>query len=167
MQAKRKMTIAVCSITFCSLLIFHLTDAYSSKRVDDKGFMFFKPCEAKPEKYSQNPEEEAWRKLRGRNPPLTVIDWRLVVNPNFSDKYMNKRIIGTVKNNSKKRVSEVKIEFTVFDEESNQIGIVFDNFYDLKPGGIWKFEIPATADVGNAKLKGLYLRANELKELQE
>jgi len=78
-----------------------------------------------------------------------------------SVQYMNKRITGTVKNNSEKKFSEVKIEFTVFDEESNQIGIVSGNFYDLKPRDIWKFDIPVTSDVGKAKLKGLYVHSQE------
>ena len=70
---------------------------------------------------------------------------------------MDKRIIGTVKNNSEKEFSEVKIEFTVYDEEGAQIAIVFSNVYDFKPGSIWKFEIPVTSDVGKAELKGLYV----------
>ncbi len=167
MQAARKVALAVCTIAFYSLLIFQLTDADSSRRVDGKGLLSFKLYEGKPEKYSQNLETEDWKELTDRNPLLSVIDWRLVVNRRSSDQYMDKRIVGSVKNNSEKRVSEVKIEFTVFDEEGNQIGIVFDSFYDLKPGGIWKFEIPATSDVGKAELKGLYIPEKELREFEK
>jgi hypothetical protein len=158
-----KIAVAVCTITFCSLLFFQLAIADFSTWVDDKGLTHFKPYGDRPEKCSQNPETEDWEKLTGTNSPLSLIDWRLLVNPRSSDQYMDKRIIGTVKNNSKKGFSEVKIEFTVFDEEGNQIGIVFGNFYDLKPGGIWKFDIPVTSDVGKAKLKGLYVHLQERK----
>ncbi len=166
MQTTRKIAIALSSIAFCSSLIFQLAYGGFSRGVDGKGLMFFKPDEVKPETYCQNPEREDLKELTDRNPLLTVSEWQLVVNPNSSDKYMNKRIVGSVKNNSDKKVSEVRIEFTVFDEEGNQIGIVFDNLYDLKPGGIWKFEIPVTSDVGKAKLKGLYIPEKELKELE-
>lgn len=158
MQKTGKIAIAICLITIYSLLIFQLAYGNYSKRGDDKGLMFFTPYAAKPENYSQNPEREDWEKLTGRNPPLTVVGWRLVVNPNSSEQYMDKRIVGSVKNNSEKKFSEIKIEFMVFDEEDNQIGIVFDTLYDFKPGAIWEFEIPATSDVGKAELKGIYVR---------
>jgi hypothetical protein len=37
--------------------------------------------------------------------------------------------------------NRVKVEFTVYDGEGNQIAIVFGNDYDFKPGSIWRFEI--------------------------
>lgn len=161
MQAIWKRAVAV--ITFCLLLFSQLALADFPRGPGSRGLVHFKPYEGRPEKYSQNHERDDWERLPGKNSPLSLIDWRLVVNPRSGDQYMDKRIIGTVKNNSEKEFSEVKIEFMVFDEEGNQIGIVFSNFYQLKPRGIWKFEIPVTSDVGKAELKGLYVPANELK----
>jgi hypothetical protein len=166
MQAIWKAAIAVSTITFCSLLFSQLALADFPTAVDDKTFIHFKSPEGRPEKYSQSPEREDWEKLPSMNSPLSLIEWRLVVNPRSSDQYMDKRIVGTVKNSSEKEFSEVKIEFTVFDEKGNQIAIVFSNFYNLKPRGIWKFEIPVTSDVGKAELKGLYIPAKDLKEPQ-
>jgi hypothetical protein len=165
MQAMRKIAAAVFTILFCSLPILGLADAKVLKGVDEKETIHFaedyKPI---PEKFSQNLEGEYWEELIDQNFPLTLIDWRLVTNPGSSDKYMDKRIIGTVKNNSEKEFSEVKIEFTVYDEEGAQIAIVFGNFYNFKRGAIWKFEIPVTSDVGKAELKGLYVPKKELKK---
>jgi hypothetical protein len=161
MQAVKRIATGVPTVIFCSLLILQLAPADSSKAVYDKGIVHFEQYESTPERYSQNPEKEYWEKLKNPNFPLTLTDWRLVTNPRSSGKYMDKRIIGTVKNSSEKQFSEVKIEFMVFDEEGNQIAIVFSNFYNLKPRGIWKFEIPVTTDVGKAELKGLYIPEEE------
>jgi hypothetical protein len=167
MQAIRKTAVAAFIITFCSLLFFQLAPADFPKGVYDKGIVNFEQYKSTPERYSQNPEGEYWEKLTNPNFPLTLTDWRLVTNPRSSDKYMDKRIIGTVKNNSEKEFSEVKIEFIVYDEEGSQIATVFSNLYNFKPGHIWKFEIPVTSDVGKAEFKGLYVPAKEPKELQE
>ena len=70
-----------------------------------------------------------------------------------------------MRNDLKTEFSEVKIEFTVYDEEGTQIAVVFSNVYDFKPGAIWKFEIPVTSDVEKAELKGLYVPEKELKKL--
>lgn len=161
------VAVAVAIITFCSLLFFQLALADFPRGPGGRGLVHFKPYEGRPEKYSQNHERDDWERLPGKNSPLSLIDWRLVVNLRSSDQYMDKRIVGTVKNNSEKKFSEVKIEFTVFDEEGNQIGIVFSNDYDFKPGGIWKFEIPVTSDVGKAELKGLYVPRKELGEIEK
>jgi hypothetical protein len=80
---------------------------------------------------------------------------------------MDKRVIGTVKNNSKKESSEVKVEFTVYDEVDNQIAIVSSNRYNFKPGDIWKFQIPVTQDVTKAELKGPYIPKKELREVEK
>ncbi len=56
---------------------------------------------------------------------------------------------------SKKKFCEVRIEFKVCDEEGNQIAVVSNNYYDFKPDGIWRFQIPVTEDVTGAELKGL------------
>jgi hypothetical protein len=40
---------------------------------------------------------------------------------------------------------------------------VFSNFYNLKPRGIWKFEIPVTSDVGKAEVRGLYVPLKEIR----
>jgi hypothetical protein len=100
------------------------------------------------------------------NFPLTLIDWKLQPIPGAKDKY-EKNIIAKVKNNCKRNLSEVRIEFTVYDEKEAQIAIVSQNTYDLKPGEIWNFEMLVTYDVEKAKLKGLYcVPAKELKGLE-
>jgi hypothetical protein len=157
MQVKGKITMVLSTTLFGSLLIFQLTPADFSRNVYDRGIAHFERCESTPERYSQNSEKEYWEKFANPNFPLTLIDWQLVTSPQSGDKYMNKVIIGKVKNNSKEEFSAVKIEFTVYDEEGTQIAVVFSNVYDFKPGHIWKFEIPVTSDVGKAELKGLYV----------
>jgi hypothetical protein len=100
------------------------------------------------------------------NFPLTLIDWKLTSIPRTKDKY-DKQIIAKVKNNCKRNLSEVRIEFTLYDEKEAQIAIVSQNTYDLKPGEIWNFEMLVTYDVEKAKLKGLYcVPAKELKGLE-
>jgi hypothetical protein len=108
-------------------------------------------------------------KLQGHmdpNFPLTLVDWELTSIQGTEDKY-DKKLIGKVKNNSKGNLSEVRIEFTVYDEKEVQIAIISQNTYDLKPGGIWNFALLVTHDVGKARLKGLYcVPAKELKGLE-
>jgi hypothetical protein len=100
------------------------------------------------------------------NFPLTLINWKLTSIQGIEDKY-DKNIIGKVKNNSKRNLSEVRIEFTVYDEREAKIAIVSQNTYDLKPGEIWNFEMLVTYDVEKAKLKELYcVPAKELKGLE-
>jgi hypothetical protein len=107
------------------------------------------------EEYSQNPKKEYWERHMDPNFPLTLVDWELTSIPGTNDKY-DKKIIGKVKNNSERNLSEVRIEFTVYNEKEAQIAIVSQNTYDLKPGGIWNFALLVTHDVLKAKLKGLY-----------
>ena len=100
------------------------------------------------------------------NFPLTLINWKLTSIQGIEDKY-DKNIIGKVKNNSKRNLSEVRIEFTVYDEREAKIAIVSQNTYDLKPGGIWEFALLVKHDVGKARLKGLYcVPAKELKGVE-
>jgi hypothetical protein len=54
------------------------------------------------------------------NFPLTLIDWKLTSIQGIEDKY-DKNIIGKVKNNSKRNLSEVRIEFTVYDEREAKL----------------------------------------------
>ena len=166
MQAVKRIATGVPTVIFCSLVILQLASADFSRWKDEKGIVHFKQNRAIPQKYSQNLEGEYWQELKNRNVPLVLLDWQLVTNPRSSDKYMDKRIIGTVKNNSKEEFPEVKIEFTVYDEEGSQIAVVFSNVNHFKPGTIWKFEIPVTSDVGKAELKGLYAPAKEVRELR-
>ena len=56
------------------------------------------------------------------NFPLTLIDWELTSIQGTEDKY-DKKLIGKVKNNSKGNLSEVRIEFTVYDEKEVQIEV--------------------------------------------
>jgi len=100
------------------------------------------------------------------NFPLTLANWELTSIQGTEDKY-DKKLIGKVKNNSKGNLSEVRIEFTVYDEKEAQIAIISQNTYDLKPGGIWNFALLVPHDVGKARLKGLYcVPAKELKGVE-
>jgi len=103
------------------------------------------------------------------NFPLTLVNWDLTSIQGTGDKY-DKKIIGKVKNNSKGTLSEVRIEFTVYDEKRIQIAVVSENTYDLKPSEIWNFEMTVTHDVEKVKPKGLYcvppreLKSSEVME---
>ena len=137
------------------------------KDVSEKGIIYFtEDHKTSPEKYSENPEKEYWKLLTNPNFPLALIDWKLTSIQGIEDKY-DKNIIGKVKNNSKRNLSEVRIEFSVYDEREAKIAIVSQNTYDLKPGEIWNFEMLVTYDVEKAKLKELYcVPAKELKGLE-
>jgi hypothetical protein len=157
-QAKRKLLLVLSVLIFCLLQISQLAHEEGFRREDSREIIHIAPNhEVIKEKYNLCQETERWEKLANPKFPLTLIDWQLVINRGSSDEYMDKRIVGTVKNNSKEEFSEVKIEFTVYDEEGAQIALVFSNVYNFKPGRIWKFEIPVTSDVGKAELKGLYV----------
>lgn len=167
MQAVKRIATGVLTVIFCLLLISQTVFANYYGRTNDED-IFHYPCgRLILEKHSQNPEGKYWENLKGANFPLTLIDWQLVIDPGSGDKYMDKRIIGTVKNNSEKKFSEIKIEFTIYDEDGGQIAIVSSNVYDFKPGGIWRFEIPVTEDVEKAELKGLYIPEKEFRELEK
>jgi len=95
------------------------------------------------------------------------MEWKLIPIPGAKDKYIDKKIIGNVKNNFKGTLPEVRVEFTVYDEKGTQIAIVSENTYDLKPGKIWNFEMTVTHDVEKVKPKGLYcVPPRELKSLE-
>ena len=166
MQQKKTFLLLLSVVTFFWLQILPVAYGAGFRLKDSKCIVLSAPdYELFKGKYDLCQETERWEKLTNPNFPMTLIDWQLVINPGSSDKYMDKRIIGTVKNNSEKKFSEVKIEFTVYDEEGSQIAVVFSNVNHFKPGTIWKFEIPVTSDVGKAELKGLYAPAKEVREL--
>lgn len=126
------------------------------KNVSEKGIIHFsQDHKTSFEKYSQNPEKEYWERLMDPNFPVTLVNWELTSIQETEDKYY-KKIIGKVKNNSKGNLSEVRIEFAVYDEKEAQIAIISQNTYDLKPDGIWNFALLVTHDVIKARLKGLY-----------
>jgi hypothetical protein len=151
-------------ITFIRLQISPLAYGADFRLEDSNGIVLFAPdYELIRGKCDLCQETERWEKLTNPNFPLTLTDWQVVINPGSSDKYMDKRIIGTVKNNSENKFSEVKIEFTIYDEEGKQIAIVSSNVYDFKPGIIWRFEIPVTSDVAKAEFNGLYVPLKEIK----
>jgi hypothetical protein len=148
------------------LQIFQLAHAGGFPSAGSNGIVHFLPDEKIVEKYDLCQETEPGEKLTNPNFPLKLINWQLVINPGSGDKYVDKRIIGTVKNQSEKEFSEVKIEFTVYDEEGEQIAIVSSDLYNFKPNGIWKFEIPVTSDVAKAEFDGLYVPSKELIHLR-
>lgn len=164
MQQEGIILLLLSIVTFFSLPICLLAYGAGFRLEDTRSTVVLAPAhELIKGKYDLCQETERWKKLTDPNFPLKVVDWQIAINPGSSDRYMDKHIIGSVKNESERGFSEVKIEYTVFDEEGNQIGIVFSNFYELKPRGIWKFEIPVTSDVGKAELNGLYIRLQEYK----
>jgi hypothetical protein len=161
MRAVEEIAMATVTVLLALLLISHTAFANFYVRTDNHE-IFRYPCDRLIlEEHSQNSAGKYWENVKGSNFPLTLMDWKLASKPGSRDKYMNKRLVGTVKNNSKEEFSEVKVEFTVYDEEGAPIGTVFSNLYNFKPGDIWKFEIPATSDVGKAELKGLYVPLKE------
>lgn len=112
--------------------------------------------------YSQVSRTE-WKQIKNPTFPLSVMNWDLVTNPSASDKSMDKMIVGKVRNNSKRAFSEIKIEFSIYDEKGHEIAIVQRRFYDFRPQKIWTFEIPVTNDVEKATLNGLYVPSKEVK----
>jgi hypothetical protein len=167
MQQKKTFLLSLSVVIFFSLQIFPLAYGMGLRLEDSNGIVLFAPdYELIRGNYDLCQEAEHWKKLTNPNFPLNLIEWQLVINPGSSDKYVDKRITGTVKNNSETEYSEVKIEFTVYDEDGGQIAIVFSNSYDFKPGSIWKFKILVTEDVKKAAFKGLYVPLKELKNLR-
>jgi hypothetical protein len=146
LEKVQKTAPIVLTIIIYSLSIFPLDDAEALKEAGQT-------------------EGEYWE-LTKPNFPFALIDWQLVTNRHSSDKYMDKHIVGTVKNTSTKEFSEIKIAFIVYDEEGAQIGIVFSNHYDFEPSSTWKFNILVTEDVKKAEFKGLYAPTLELKKLE-
>jgi hypothetical protein len=165
-QQKRILLIGL-TILFSFVANAQMAFSEIYKRVGEKGIIYFTEDQKTSfGEYSQNPGKEYWELLMDPNFPLTLIDWKLLPIPGAKDKYIDKKIVGKVKNNSKRNLSEVRIEFTVYDEKEAQIAIVSQNTYDLKPGEIWNFEMLVTQDVEKAKLKGLYVPAKALKGLE-
>ncbi len=157
MWAVKQITPAVLA-AMCFFLFISRTASANLSEVPDRQMIFYYPDgRLLPESYRQNSERRYSENPKTANSPLTLTDWQLVTNPRSIDKSMNKHVVGTVKNNSQKEFSEIKIEFTVYDEDGNQIAIVSSNQYDFRPGGIWIFEIPVTEDVKKAEFKGLYV----------
>ncbi len=147
-------------ITSSSLQVFSLANAVSFRIESSDEIVDFRP-DRLIQKCNLCQNTGRWEEVRDSKFSLKLLSWQLVTSPGSSDKYMDKRVIGTVKNNSKTEFSEVKVEFTVYDGDGNQIAIVLSNHYDFKPGDIWKFQIPVTEDVEKAELRGLYVYSNE------
>jgi hypothetical protein len=166
MQQKKTFLFVLSIVPSFLLQIFQLAHAGGFPPAGSNGIVHFVPDEIIVEKYDLCQETEPWEKLTNQNFPLKLIDWQLVINPGPSDKYMDKRIIGTVKNQSQREFSQVKIKFTAYDEEGGQIAIVSSDLCDFKPDVIWKFEIPVTSDVAKAEFDGLYVPLKELKNLR-
>jgi hypothetical protein len=164
MQQKKTFLLSLSVVIFFSLQILPVAYGAGFRLEGSNGIVLSGPdYELIRGIYDVCQETERWEKLTNPNFPLNLIEWQLVINPGSSDKYIDKRIIGTVKNNSEKKFSEVKIEFTIYDEDGGQIAIVFTNVYDFKPGSIWKFEIPVTSDVGKVEFNGFYVPLKEIK----
>lgn len=47
---------------------------------------------------------------------------------------------GIVKNNTRRDMSYVSIEFNLYDKDNNLLGSAWDNVSNLKAGGTWKFK---------------------------
>jgi hypothetical protein len=112
-QAIGKIAAAVLPIIFFSFLILRLARADLFEWVNEKRIAPNARYEA-----TSNSENTDWRYLEGveiGNLPL-IINWPPDTNSGSSDKYMDKQIVETSKNNWKKEFYEVKIEFTVYDE---------------------------------------------------
>ena len=168
MKVLEKIVVIVLITLFWFAADFQIAPSEIYKVLDEKDTIHFtEDWKTVLEKYAQNPEREYWEELPDANFPLTLIDWQIITKPSSGEKYFNKHIIGTIKNNSKKEFSEVKVQSILYNEKGGQIAIVSKGHYKFKPGDVWKFDIPVTDDVEKAKLKGLYILTKELKEHKE
>ncbi len=168
MKVLERIVVIVFTTLFWFVADFQIAPSEIYTGLDEKDTVHFtEDWKTVLEKYAQNPEREYWEELPDANFPLTLIDWQIITKPSSGEKYFNKHIIGTIKNNSKKEFSEVKVQFILYNEKGGQIAIVSKGHYKFKPGDVWKFDIPVTDDVEKAKLKGLYILTKELKEHKE
>src|SRR5690606_31115740 len=73
-----------------------------------------------------------------------------------TDAYGMGKIVGTVRNNTKKQYSYAQVEFNLYDDSGAQVGSTIANVNNLEPGGTWAFEAPVLeARATQAKLKGI------------
>ena len=63
-----------------------------------------------------------------------------------SDEYGRRYVIGSIKNNTSKRYSYVRVEINLYDGALAQVGSTVDNTNNLEPGGIWKFKATILED---------------------
>ncbi len=161
MRAVKQVATGVVKVIFFLFLTAHMAFGNSNGSADDQKAFLPPGRPLVVERHDQNSGEKYWEKLNGADVPFTLVNWQLVADPRTSDKYMNRRVVGVVKNNSRKEFPEVKVEFIVYDENGNQIAIVLSNYYDFKPGDIWKFEIPVTSDVSRARFNGFSVPLKE------
>ena len=102
MREVKEIDMAVLTVIFSLFLTSQIAFANSYGRADDEEIFRYPYGLRILERLSQNSGKEYWEKLKGANVPLTLVNWQLITNPRSIDKYMDKRVIGTVKNNSRK-----------------------------------------------------------------
>ena len=56
----------------------------------------------------------------------------------------DRKITGTLTNNTDKEKSYIQIEYVLYDADGNQVGTALANTNHLKAGGSWKFEALGT-----------------------
>ena len=82
---------------------------------------------------------------------LVVEDFRLEMG-----EYGVGKIVGTLKNNTKKQYAYVQVEFNLYDGSGAQVGSTIANVNNLEPGGAWAFEAGVLESrATQAKLKGV------------
>lgn len=82
---------------------------------------------------------------------LVVEDFRLEMG-----EYGVGKVIGTLRNNTKKQYSYVQVEFNLYDNTGAQVGSTLANVNNLEPGGTWAFEAGVLEGrATQAKLKGV------------
>lgn len=82
---------------------------------------------------------------------LVVEDFRLEMG-----EYGVGKIVGTLKNNTKKQYSYAQVEFNLYDDTGAQVGSTLANINNLEPGGTWAFEAGVLEGrATQAKLKGI------------
>lgn len=64
-------------------------------------------------------------------------------------------IVGTVKNNSDKLYSHVKIEISLFDASGKQIGSLAEDLNNLEPNGTREFEVMSVEPFSTYKIKNV------------
>lgn len=70
----------------------------------------------------------------------------LLEHKSTSDEYGRRYVIGSIKNNTSKRYSYVRVEINLYDGALAQVGSTVDNTNNLEPGGIWKFKATILED---------------------
>jgi len=105
------------------------------------------------------PQTSAKRERAPRQQPSTpapaeiapVGDLQLLESKGKSSEAVTE-IVGLIRNNTSREYTYVQVNFTVYDQEGNQVGSAFANLNGLEPRGTWKFKAVCFCQGTNFKL---------------